>query len=132
MLHSDHAQLPANKQAGPTRPARVYAHYHLRVEALESSGAARGTVVAVMAEPAPAEWEMVYGPGRVPAEPQRQFSVVGGLPGELVEIEVSWSLPRPGRRRAKHAPAASSRLVSVLEAAGERVSAPCPVFGECG
>ena len=132
MLHSDAPQQPSFIEPEPFLPRRVGALYHVRVETLADTGEARGTVVTIVTEPGPAEWEMIYGVGHVPAEPQRQFNFVGGLPGELVQIEVSWSLPRPGRKRAKRIPAPSVRLVGVLEAAVERVAAPCPVFGECG
>ncbi|HEV8190535.1 MAG TPA: class I SAM-dependent RNA methyltransferase [Ktedonobacterales bacterium] len=130
MLHPDHPQQTSSTEQAS--PRRISARYRVRVEALETTGEARGAVVAVEAEPPRAEWELIYGSGRVPAEPQRQFSFIGGLPGELVEIEVSWSLPRPGRKRAKRVPPPSVRLLQVLEAAAERVTAPCPVFGECG
>ncbi len=132
MLRIDSSQQPPTTESAQAQPRRVNARYRVRVEALEPTGEALGTVVTALTEPTASEWVMVYGPGRVPDQPLRQFSFVGGLPGELVEIEVSWSLPRPGRKRARHIPPPNVRLVQVLEAAAERVQAPCPVFGECG
>ncbi len=132
MLHTDHSQQLPGPESAQLPPRRVNARYRVRVAALQSTGEALGVVIAVEAEPTAEQWEMIYGSGRVPAEPQREFSFVGGLPGEVAEIEVSWSLPRPGRKRAKRVPAPSVRLVQVLEAADARVPAPCPVFGECG
>jgi 23S rRNA (uracil1939-C5)-methyltransferase len=130
MLQPAHPQQTSSTEQAS--PRRLNTRYRVRVEALEPTGEARGAVVSVEAEPSHVVWEMIYGHGRVPTEPQRQFSFIGGLPGELVEIEVSWSLPRPGRKRAKRAPPPSVRLLQVLEAVAGRVTAACPVFGECG
>ena len=48
--------------------------------------------------------------------------VTGGLPGELVEVEVV----ERGRRFDR------ARVVTVLEADPGRVAPPCPIAGECG
>jgi 23S rRNA (uracil1939-C5)-methyltransferase len=132
MLHTDHTFGPPSIDQGQAAPRRVGARYHVRVTALEPTGEARATVVSTLAEPSPDEWEQVYGADRMPVEPQREVTFVGGLPGELAETDASWSLPRPGRKRARRVPPPSVRLLRVLEASPERVAAPCPVFGECG
>jgi 23S rRNA (uracil1939-C5)-methyltransferase len=54
------------------------------------------------------------------------------LPGELIEVEVTWNLPRPDRKRARRTPPPIARLVRVVEASPERVAPECPVFGVCG
>lgn len=132
MLHTDNSQQPNTPEPGSLPPRRLNARYRVRVEALEPTGEAIGAVIAVESEPSPEQWELIYGPGRTPAEPPRRFTFIGGLPDELVEIEVSWSLPRPGRKRARHTPAPSVRYIRAIEPVAERVEAPCPVFGECG
>jgi 23S rRNA (uracil1939-C5)-methyltransferase len=48
--------------------------------------------------------------------------VAGGLPGEMVDVELS------ERRRTF----ARGRVVRILEAAPERVAPPCPLVGRCG
>ena len=48
--------------------------------------------------------------------------VTGGLPGEVVEVELN-------ERRRNFA---RGRVVRVLQAAPERVVPPCPLFGRCG
>ena len=59
------------------------------------------------------------------------LEVLGGIPGETVEIEASFmAIWRPKQLKRPHAPII--RLVRVIDAAPERVAAPCPVFGDCG
>ena len=122
--------------ASPAPPPRhVFGRYLARVERLEASGAARAAVVETLATPTDDEFMAVYGPSWQAGAATAKFAhvgVVGALPGELVEIEVRWNLPRPGRKRARRVPPPIVRLLRVIEAAPERVEPPCPVFGECG
>lgn len=48
--------------------------------------------------------------------------VTGGLPGELVRVEVTESLTRFDR----------GRVIEVIDPAAGRVIPPCPIAGECG
>jgi 23S rRNA (uracil1939-C5)-methyltransferase len=73
----------------------------------------------------------VAGPGRT-VEPPIAFTFIGGLPGEVVEVEARWNLPRPGRKRAKCVPEPQVRLLDVIETSPVRAAPGCPVFGECG
>jgi 23S rRNA (uracil1939-C5)-methyltransferase len=99
---------------------------------LDENGVAHGEVVAVVRAPLDHELVAVFA-GRAPERAQPDtLSFVGGLPGELLEVEARWPLPRPGRRVGKRIPAPFVRVTRVLEPAAERVAAPCPVFGECG
>jgi len=93
---------------------------------------ASGAVVGTLAAPTAEEFARVYG-ARAPERPERErLAFIGGLPGELVEAEARWMLPRPGRKPARRVPPPQVRVVAVREAAPERVAAPCPVFGACG
>jgi 23S rRNA (uracil1939-C5)-methyltransferase len=114
----------------------VVGRYLARVEALEADGQARATVTQPLALPSEDDMRTVYGPAW-DARPElrrvtEELAFVGGLPGELVELEVSWGLPRPGRKRARRTPPPVVRLRRVVEAAPERVTPACVVFGECG
>jgi 23S rRNA (uracil1939-C5)-methyltransferase len=83
-----------------------------------------------IASPREDQMEAVYGyPGaRVPDV----LRFVGGLPGEVVDVDVEWSLPQPGRRRARHVPAPALSVRSVVEPSAERAVPICDVFGVCG
>jgi 23S rRNA (uracil1939-C5)-methyltransferase len=110
--------------------------YLARVTELADDGLARANVVERLSEPSEADFLAIYGQAWLekPELGQRltTFSVTGGLPGELIEIEVTWSLPRPGRKRARHVPDPTTRLTRVIELATERVEPRCAVFGVCG
>ena len=114
----------------------VVGRYRAWVAALEPDGQARAVLVEALEEPSEADFLAVYGPGWLERpELQRRaevFSVTGALPGEVIELEASWSLPRPGRKRARKTPAPVTRLTRVIEASPERVEPRCAVFGECG
>lgn len=110
----------------------VAGRYRVRVEALEPNGEARGRVVATLSSPTAEDFTAVYGPERGRDYALDEVRIVGALPGELVEVAVTWSLPRPGRKRAKRPPAPLVELTGVIEPASERVMPPCPVFGRCG
>lgn len=123
---------------GETQDERrfVVGRYRARVAALDADGTARADVVETLSSPSEDGFLAIYGQAwRERPELRRRlatFNVTGGLPGELIELEVTWSLPRPGRRRARHTPEPTTRLTRVVEAAADRVAARCAVFGECG
>ncbi|HEU5349660.1 MAG TPA: class I SAM-dependent RNA methyltransferase [Ktedonobacterales bacterium] len=121
-------QTPLAAQNGPRF---VAGRYRVRVESLLPDGLTHGRIIEAVAPPDEAAYAAVYGTER-PAEPPTAFTFIGGLPGEIVEVEARWSLPRPGRKRAKRVPVPQVRLVEVIESAPERATPGCPVFGECG
>lgn len=125
-------QHTITETAAPSGQRRyITGRYRVVVEALEANGEARGRVVEALHEPTPDEFAEAVGP-RGEQTPPQEFHFVGGLPGEVVTLDVSWSLPRPGRKRAKRPPAPVVRVHEVLTPAAERVAAQCGVFGECG
>jgi 23S rRNA (uracil1939-C5)-methyltransferase len=105
----------AHAERVPLEPARsVRAVVALREWTDE--GLARGTVTADADE-------------RLPAG--SMLDVLGGIPGETVEVEVGW--PAVWRKKQlRHPKPPIVRLVRVLAPASERVAPPCPVFGDCG
>jgi 23S rRNA (uracil1939-C5)-methyltransferase len=121
-------------QETPTtaRPPLVLGRALVRVARLDERGEAVGRVERWLALPTDYQWLLVYGPRASETTPPDTCAFVGGLPGELVEVEVRWPTPRPGRKRARHTPPPVARLVHVIEASADRVAARCPVFGECG
>jgi 23S rRNA (uracil1939-C5)-methyltransferase len=112
------------------RPLRISGRYLVAVERLQDDGTAGGRVIAVSAEIAPPELALAF--DQNPPEMMGAWlAFLGGLPGEIAEVEVSWNLPRKGRR-AKHSPRAVVRLVEVRRGAAGRVAPRCPVFTACG
>lgn len=114
----------------------VTGRYCAWVTALEPDGQARAALVEALEAPSEEDFLAVYGPGWLERPELKRhadvFSVTGALPGELIELEASWSLPRPGRKRARRTPAPVIRLTRVIEASPERVEPRCAVFGVCG
>jgi len=115
----------------PSGPHYVTGRYRVRVESLLLDGLSRGVILEVIASPDEASFAAVHGPGRA-VEPPTEFTFIGGLPGEIVDVEARWSLPRPGRKRAKRVPPPQVRLLGVVTSAPDRATPGCPVFGECG
>ncbi|MBF6589691.1 MAG: hypothetical protein IVW57_04055, partial [Ktedonobacterales bacterium] len=134
MAHPGTPHPHDNEEAVSTQPVAdrraISGRYRVRVETLAPNGEARGRVVATLATPSDEDFLLVY--GSRPRAPMDQLAFLGGLAGELLEVEAQWTLPRPGKRPKKHAPPPSVRIVAVVEAATERVVPPCPVFGTCG
>lgn len=112
-------------------PRFVVGRYRVRVESLLPDGLAHGRVIEVIVPPDEAAYSAVYGTER-PLETPTSYTFIGGLPGEIIDIEARWSLPRPGRKRAKRVPAPQVRLTGIVLPAPERATPACPVFGECG
>ena len=132
MLETTHTEdMPDTTAAPPDTPRYVVGRYHVLVEALGQDGLARGRVLAVIEPPDPTLLAAVAGPGRA-VEPPTECTFIGGLPGEEVEVEVRWNLPRPGRKRAKRVPLPQVRILDVVTSATHRAPPICPVFGECG
>src|SRR5512143_1675587 len=126
MTAEPHPDTPLAETTPWEPPRLVVGRYLARVEALEPDGQARATVTQPLAPPSDDEMRAVYGPAWDASpelrHPTEELSFIGGLSGELVELEVSWSLPRPGRKRARRAPPPVVRLRRVVEAAPERVT----------
>jgi 23S rRNA (uracil1939-C5)-methyltransferase len=112
-------------------PRFVVGRFRVRVEELLPDGLARGSVVEVIEPPNEALYRDAVGAGRETELPG-DFTFIGALPGEDVEVEARWTLPRPGRKRAKRVPPPQVRLVAVDAPAQQRAIPLCPVFGECG
>jgi 23S rRNA (uracil1939-C5)-methyltransferase len=109
----------------------ISGRYLVAVERLLEDGTASGTVTSVREEPTPSEFALVF-PQSPPPMIGAGLTFLGGLPGETVEVEVSWSLPRQGRRGKRRPPRPAVRLLAVCRDAAERVAPRCPVFGACG
>lgn len=124
-------QRDQTAQTTDAGPRYVVGRYRVRVESLLPDGLAQGHVVETLVAPDQTSFAAVAGEGRA-IEPPTAFTFIGGLPGEVVEVEARWSLPRPGRRRAKRVPPPQVRLVDVISPAPDRAMPSCPVFGECG
>jgi 23S rRNA (uracil1939-C5)-methyltransferase len=114
----------------PERPpiTEIIGSYRAHIEWLDAAGLAHGDVIAILSAP---DWTAAAARAIEPAAPLEQVAVVGALPRETVEVEARWRLPWPGRRHKRLKPP-TLRVTHVIEAAPERVSAPCPVFGVCG
>ncbi|HEY1389680.1 MAG TPA: class I SAM-dependent RNA methyltransferase [Ktedonobacterales bacterium] len=122
---------PQTETATFPSPRFVIGRYRVRVESLLPDGLARGVIVDVIEPPDEADFAAAHGSGRA-IEAPNELTFIGGLPGEIVDVEARWNLPRPGRKRAKHAPPLQVRLTGVVVSAPERATPNCPVFGECG
>src|SRR6185312_13481342 len=122
---------PVQRDMAPNSPRFVVGHYRVHVEALLPDGLAHGSIIEVIEPPDEAAYAAVYGAGRAVESPT-EFTFIGGLPGETVEVEARWNLPRPGRKRAKRIPAPQVRVIAVATPAPDRATSGCPVFGECG
>lgn len=118
--------------AADPRRRTVQGAYRVAVEALAPSGEARGRVIETLHAPTAEEWAKVHGPRAAETPLPDAFTFVGALPGEIVDLDVTWTLPRPGRKRARHVPPPAARIREVIEASPQRVIPRCPVFGECG
>ena len=116
----------------PAYPASVQGVYRVAVDGMNAAGEATGTVIATLRAPTDEEWVAIYGERAANTLMPARLEFVGALPGEVVEVEVSWRLPRPGRKRARHVPPPSVRVRTLVEASPLRVAPRCPVFGECG
>lgn len=113
------------------RARYVTGRYRVRVESLLPDGLSHGRIVEVIESPDETDFAAIYGPKR-PHEPPTEFTFIGGLPGEIVDIEARWSLPRPGRKPAKRVPPPQTLIVGVVVSAPDRAMPGCPLFGECG
>jgi 23S rRNA (uracil1939-C5)-methyltransferase len=111
---------------------RVTGRYRVRVDELAATGEAVGRVTETLVAPDQAEFAQVFR-SRVDAEAvPAEFTFIGGLPGEIMDIEASWSLPRPGRKPARHVPPPIVRVIAVRNPTSLRQTPRCPIFGECG
>lgn len=130
MIETSHHN-PLNADS-PASLRAITGRYLVRVGELTPRGEARGHVTETLRAPTGEERAAIYG-GRQPHDDDlSDVCFVGGLPGELIEVEVRWCLPRPGRKRAKRVPPPVVRAVRIVESAPERVTPRCGLFGECG
>ena len=117
----------------------ITARYLVAVDRLGPDGVAEGTVVDVVSQPSAAELELLSIVNGDTALSADRIRFVGGLPGEIVDVAVTWFAPRQAeqgrsqrRRHRRHAPAPTVRLVSIIESSPLRAQPKCAVFGECG
>ena len=132
MQERHHLPIDLAVETQSPRRRSISGRYHVRVVRLDETGAAHGAVVATISSPTDEDFRTVLGERHRDEWPPTTFSFIGGLPGELLEVDATWQPPRPGRKRARRVPPPAVRVARVLEAAPERVAAPCAVFGECG
>lgn len=125
-------QQDEQRHAACTVQRFVRGTYRVAVETLLENGEARGRVLSVLSEPAYEEMAKVFGTVRELFGSLGEVSFVGGIPGEIVDVEVSWRLPRPGRKRARRIPPPAVRVKGVITPSHLRVTPRCVVFGECG
>lgn len=104
----------------------------VRVDGWDDCGLSVSRIECWLVRPTDEEWAEVYGPRAAATPLPETCSFTGGLPGERIEIELRWALPRPGRKRARHSPAPRVTLLRVTNPSPDRVAAACPVFGQCG
>jgi 23S rRNA (uracil1939-C5)-methyltransferase len=103
-----------------------------RVTRLAPSGEAVATIQSWLRLPDDADWQAIWG-RRYAGQPlPDECTFVGGLPDELVEVDLVWTLPPPGRKPGRRPPAAQVSVARIIDAAPERAAPPCPVFGACG
>ena len=124
--------VAGSKAQEPDVPNAVTARYRVRVERLDEGGVACGRVVEVVAPLRDEQLVAIYGERLHQYREPEELAFIGGLPGELVDVELRWPLPRPGRKPARRVPAPNVRFVEVIEAAPGRVTPRCSVFGRCG
>ncbi|HEX9069442.1 MAG TPA: class I SAM-dependent RNA methyltransferase [Ktedonobacterales bacterium] len=105
--------------------------YRVRVSTLDDWALARADTLETLISPLPDLLELIPDQRRASAA-QEHFTFIGGLPGELVEIEARWRLPREGRKRPRHLRPPDISVFHVVEASPQRRPAPCAVFGVCG
>ncbi|HEV2235188.1 MAG TPA: class I SAM-dependent RNA methyltransferase [Ktedonobacterales bacterium] len=117
-----------------TAPERhpVTARALVRVERLSRTGEAAALIERWLQPPPDADWRAVWGTRYAGQPLPEECEFIGGLPGELIEVELRWSLPRPGRKAARRPPSPRVSVIRVIEPDEDRVAAPCPVFGACG
>ncbi len=130
--------------AEPTSPVGrngryIKGRYRVAVDTLGADGLASGPVIQSLQQPAAADWAPLGDREELGALPPDRLSFVGALPGEVVEVEVSWSIPplqtknrRRSRRHGRRPQEPVVRITSVIEPSPLRVEPKCPVFGECG
>jgi 23S rRNA (uracil1939-C5)-methyltransferase len=103
------------QQREPLEPARTV-RCHVALDGWTSDGLAYGTV-------------------QDDADPSlkagTRLKVLGGIPGEVVVVDVYFS-PIWRTRQLKRRKPPLVRLIEVVQPAPERVSPLCPVFGDCG
>ncbi len=133
-MTSQHITDPATEAltpiGAPERPpmADIIGRYHARIERLDAAGLAHGEVVRQFSRRTgqrqrraesnpPRHWSISPSSARCPVRSSRSRRA-GGSPG------------RGGARKRLKPP--MLRVTRVIEAAPERVAAPCPVFGVCG
>jgi 23S rRNA (uracil1939-C5)-methyltransferase len=118
----------------PTVPERRYVNGRAiaRVARLANTGEAIAHLERWLRAPDDAEWREVWGTRFADQILPEEVAFVGGLPDELIEVDLRWSLPRPGRKAARRPPAPQVSISRVIQPAEDRIAPRCPVFGLCG
>lgn len=114
------------------QPRSITGRYRVVVDGLQPNGEAHGTVVGVLAQPTDADFAQLDGEQGAKTPQPESMNFIGALPGEVVEVELRWRVPPPGRSRHKRRQAPHAHVTAVIEPAPERVAPRCQVFGECG
>ena len=102
------------------------------VEHLDGHGEAVAQIESWLSQPTAEEWAAIHGSRAASIPLPDRCTFTGGLPGERLDVELSWTLPRPGRKHARRVPAPRIAIRAVLVSSPQRVAPLCPVFGTCG
>src|SRR5258708_28987533 len=126
------ARRAEDRPAGPP-PAEalrvVRGRYLVQVDTLDARGVAQGAIIQTHQSPDDDAFAAVYGPVWAAHAPPARLGLVGGLPGELVEVEAEWRLPRPRRKRGQHTPPPPGPLLRAAQGAPPPRAAHRPRFG---
>ena len=122
----------AHSATETTAPRVVSGKYLARVDSLGYDGGASATILQTLQSPTDDEFVAIYGENRQHMWPPTAADFLGGLPGEVLEIDMTWSLPRTGRKRSRRTPPPMVTVTRVLERSTQRVAARCGLFGKCG
>src|SRR5258707_7399851 len=84
----------------------VRGRYLVQVDTLDARGVAQGAIIQTHQSPDDDAFAAVYEPAWAAHAPPERLALVGGLPGDLVEVEAELRAARPRRARDIEAPPA--------------------------